>query len=499
MKKILMSVFMCFMAFAAWAQVERPRLVVGIVIDQMRWDYLYYYQDKYGDGGLKRLLREGFSCENQMINYVPTVTAVGHSSLYTGSAPSAHGIASNDFYLDGKRIYCCDDPNVKGVGTTSKAGNMSPVNMLGTTIGDQLRIATNFKSKVIGVALKDRASILPAGHSANAAYWYDKEVGGFITSTWYMNELPEWVKKFDKKECPKPGYDPKVHPDGVTLTFKMAEAALKNEQMGKTEGGCDMLCISVSSTDAISHRTGTWFSPGKENEEVYMTLDRDLTAFLNTLDAEVGKGNYLLFLSADHGGTHNPNTAKAHRLPGGGWDSAATLKNVNSALCAQFGVEGKFIKDAIGASLYLDHELINQNKLCYEKVKAAAIKELRKDHTLQWVVDYEKAAYAPIPEWVRERIINGYYYGRSGDIMAITHPGFFDWNVGPNDFGAQHGAWTPADTHIPLVFMGWHVKHGYTNRKTFMTDAAPTVCSMLHVEMPTACLGNPIVEITDQK
>ena len=146
--------------------------------------------------------------------------------------------------------------------------------MLGTTIGDQLRIATNFKSKVIGVALKDRASILPAGHSANAAYWYDKEVGGFITSTWYMNELPEWVKKFDKKECPKPGYDPKVHPDGVTLTFKMAEAALKNEQMGKTEGGCDMLCISVSSTDAISHRTGTWFSPGKENEEVYMTLDR---------------------------------------------------------------------------------------------------------------------------------------------------------------------------------------------------------------------------------
>ena len=279
----------------------------------------------------------------------------------------------------------------------------------------------------------------------------------------------------------------------------MAEAALKNEQMGKTEGGCDMLCISVSSTDAISHRTGTWFSPGKENEEVYMTLDRDLTAFLNTLDAEVGKGNYLLFLSADHGGTHNPNTAKAHRLPGGGWDSAATLKNVNSALCAQFGVEGKFIKDAIGASLYLDHELINQNKLCYEKVKAAAIKELRKDHTLQWVVDYEKAAYAPIPEWVRERIINGYYYGRSGDIMAITHPGFFDWKVGPNDFGAQHGAWTPADTHIPLVFMGWHVKHGYTNRKTFMTDAAPTVCSMLHVEMPTACLGNPIVEITDQK
>ena len=159
MKKLIFSVLLCCVAIVASAQVQRPKLVVGIVIDQMRWDYLYYYYDKFGEGGMKRLINEGFSCDNQMLNYVPTITGVGHSSIYTGAVPAANGIPGNDFYLDGKRIYCTDDPTVKGVGTDSKAGNMSPKNMLGTTIGDMLRCATDFRSKVIGIALKDRASM----------------------------------------------------------------------------------------------------------------------------------------------------------------------------------------------------------------------------------------------------------------------------------------------------------------------------------------------------
>ena len=230
MKKIFLSLLVCIMALTASAQVARPKLVVGLVIDQMRWDYMYYYYDKYGEGGMKRLMAEGFSCDNQMLNYVPTITGVGHSSIYTGAVPAANGIPGNDFYLDGKRVYCTDDPDVKGVGTDSKAGCMSPKNMLGTTIGDMLRCATDFRSKVIGIALKDRASILPAGHAANAAYWYDKSVAGFITSSYYMDALPDWVKKFNRSSGMKKGYDPKSGADGVTLTFNMAEAALKNEQ-----------------------------------------------------------------------------------------------------------------------------------------------------------------------------------------------------------------------------------------------------------------------------
>ena len=497
MKKIFLSLLMCFMAITASAQVSRPKLVVGLVVDQMRWDYMYYYYDKFGEGGMKRLMSEGFSCDNQMLNYVPTITGVGHASIYTGAVPAAHGISGNDFYIGEKRVYCTDDPNVKGVGTEDKAGKMSPVNMYGTTIGDMLRAATNFRSKVIGVALKDRASILPAGHSANAAYWYDKSVAGFITSTYYMDKLPDWVKKFNREAGMKKGFDPKGDPCGVGLTFRMAEAAMKNEQLGKGDV-TDMLCVSISSTDAISHITGTWLSPGKENETVFLALDREMKAFFDALDAQVGKGNYLLFLTADHGGSHNPNTLKEHKLPGGGCNMGEKMRIVNERLKAEFGVDIKYAKDVIGEGMYLDHKLIAENKLCLDKVKAAAIRVLQEDPELQWVVDYEKAAYASVPQWIRERIINGYNHSRSGDIILMPRINYFEWGVAKDFYGSSHGTWTPADTHIPLVFMGWNIKPGHTNRRTCMDDTAPTVCSLLHIQMPDACTGNPILEITDK-
>ena len=498
MKKIILSVLMCCVAIMASAQIERPKLVVGLVVDQMRWDYLYYYYDKYGEGGMKRLLSEGFSCENQMLNYVPTVTGVGHASIYTGAGPATNGIASNDFYLNGKRIYCCDDPNVKGVGTKSKAGNMSPCNMLGTTIGDMLRAATDFKAKVYGVAIKDRAAILPAGHAANGAFWYDKSVAGFITSSYYMDKLPDYVVKFNKQLGMKQGYDPKTHADGVTATFGIAETILKAENLGQN-GTTDMLCVSISPTDAISHQTGTWLSPGKENEEVFLTLDRDMKKFFDALDQQVGKGNYLLFLTADHGGTHNPNSMREHKLPGGSWDKGAAVKKVNEALSAKFGVEGKYVKDAIGFCLYINHELIANNNLCESKVKAAVVDEIQKDSNVIAAFEYEKAATAPIPQWLRERVVNGYFRGRTGEIYVMAKANYFDWNVGKDFYGSTHGAWNHADTHIPLVFMGWHIKPGKTNKLTFMVDTAPTVCSMLHIQTPDASTGNPIVEVVDQK
>ena len=497
MKKAILSVIVCCMAMMATAQTARPKLVVGLVVDQMRWDYMHYYYDRYGEGGMKRLMAEGFSCDNQMLNYVPTVTGVGHAAIYTGAAPATSGIAANDFYLGDKRIYCCDDPAVKGVGTTSAAGKMSPVNMLGSTIGDMLRMATDFRAKVVGVALKDRASILPAGHSANAAYWYDKSVAGFISSTYYMDKLPQWVDKFNRQAGMKKGYDPKLHADGVTLTFRMAEAALKNEQLGQHDV-TDMLCVSISSTDAISHETGTWFSPGKENEEAFLALDRGMKEFFDALDAQVGKGNYLLFLTADHGGTHNPNTLRQHKLPGGCWDGGAAMQTVNEKLKKEFGADIKYIKDVIGESVYLDHKAIAAAGLCLDKVTDAAVRLLKEDDTLSFVSSYDKISTAPIPQCIRERVINGYYRGRSGDIMAMPKPNYFDWKVNPDFYGSNHGAWNPADTHIPLVFMGWNVKPGHTHRLTNMVDTAPTVCAMLNLQMPDACTGNPICELTDR-
>ena len=179
---------------------EKPKLVVGIVVDQMRWDYLSRYYDQFTKNGFRRLIDEGFSCDNCQINYVPTITAIGHTSAYTGATPAFHGICGNNFYIDGRKVYCTTDTTVDVVGTDNKKkGQMSPRNLLSTTIGDQLRLHTDFRSKVIGVSYKDRAAILPAGHSANAAYWLDTKNVQFITSTYYMTALPEWAKQFNQQ------------------------------------------------------------------------------------------------------------------------------------------------------------------------------------------------------------------------------------------------------------------------------------------------------------
>lgn len=475
------------------AQVQRPKLIVGLAVDQMRWDYLYFYYDKYGEGGLKRLLNEGFSCQNNMINYVPTVTAIGHSSIYTGSVPALTGIAGNNFHIDGKPVYCCDDASVKGVGSDTKAGKMSPRNMFATTIGDELKLATDFNSKVIGIALKDRASILPAGHSADAAYWYDSKAGHFITSTYYMDRLPQWVEDFNKKNHTKPGFDIKPTNEGVTMTFKMAEAALENEKLGQ-EGRTDMLCVSVSSTDAIGHAFGT---RGKQNYEVYMQLDRDLAHFLSVLDQKVGKGNYLFFLSADHGGAHNPNFLKKHKLPSGGWDTKATMDSLNEHLKSKFGADLKYVNDIIDCRLYLDRNAMEAKGLDYEKVKAEAVAFLNRDPQFAYVVDFENVASQTIPEPLRERIVNGYNRLRSGDITVVLRPDYLNLRFDDNYVGTNHSMWNPYDSHIPLIFMGWNVEHGETSTPTHIVDIAPTVCAMLHIQMPSACVGNAILPVVE--
>ena len=365
------------LATTAWAgqKIERPKLVVGLVVDQMRWDYLYYYYEDFVEGGLKRLVDEGYSYENCMINYVPTVTAIGHASIYTGSTPALHGICGNDFYDHTLRswTYCCRDNAVDAVGSDSRAGKMSPRNMLGNTIGDQLRLSNDFKSRVFGVAMKDRAAILPAGHSANAAYWYDNSVGHFISSTYYMQELPKWVREFNKRNATKPGEDQKMKPEGVTLTFKMAEALLENERLGQGDV-TDMLWVSISCTDANAHEYGT---RGEQTIAAYKQLDRDLAHFLSLLDRRIGRGRYLLFLSADHGGAHNPNFMKRNHLPAGGWSASGTVRNINKRLADKYGVD-KLAVGNYGDFIFLDHARIDSAGLDIQELKLEAIAEAEK-------------------------------------------------------------------------------------------------------------------------
>lgn len=489
MKKTLLSILLFLVAIIpSTAQVERPRLVVGLVVDQMRWDYLYYYYNDYGADGLKRLLDEGFSYENTQINYSPAVTAIGHSSIYTGSVPAFTGIAGNWFWENGQPTYCCADTTVKSVGSNSREGQMSPRKMLGTTIGDELHLATDFHSKVIGVALKDRAAILPAGHSANAAYWWDTSAGHFVSSTFYMNDLPQWVKDFNKANHTKPKFNIKTNDDGVTMTFRMAEAALDNEQLGQTAGQTDMLTISISSTDAIGHEYST---RGPENKSVYLRLDRDVATFLKHLDEEVGKGNYLLFLTADHGASHNYNFLKSHRIPADGWDYDKSVSELNKYLRSQF--PSMTSDPVLGEDNY--HFFFNDKAYSAEekqKVIDASVEYLKQDPQFLYVVDNEKIAVSSIPEPIKSRLINGIFRGRSGEITVVTRPQIFGATVSPDYKGTSHGQPMAYDVHIPFVLYGWHVDHGESTKPVNITDIAPTICAMLHIQMPDAAIGNSV-------
>lgn len=489
------SIILLAIAMLVQAQVERPKLVVGFVVDQMRWDYLYYHYNDYGEGGIKRMLAEGFSCENTMIPYVPTVTAIGHTSIYTGSTPALHGICGNNFYIDGRKVYCTEDSTVMSVGSSTKHGKMSPRNNMASTIGDQLKLATDFQAKVVGVALKDRASILPAGHAADGAYWWDDDAKCFITSTFYMNELPKWVQQFNKRISKEKKKDPKNLPEGVALTVDMALAALENEALGEDDI-TDMLAVSVSTTDIIGHAVGT---RAPETKAAYLQLDHDLARLFNELDSRVGQGKWLFFLSADHGAAHNYNFLAEHRIPGGGWEGWNLVKPLNEYLQGKFSVAENLVIGDADYRFYLNHEAIERLGLKLCDVKHEAMAWLAKDKDrIEFVIDFANAQNATVPDLLRQRLCNGFNPHRSGDITVVTRPQVFLTKDNPEYKGTSHGAWNPYDAHIPCVFMGWNVKHGATNRPTAMTDIAPTICAMLHIQMPNACIGTAVTEVCDR-
>ena len=490
MKKLFFAVLliagsMCTTLAQSWGAYERPKLVIGIVVDQMRWDYLDYYYQKFGEGGFKRLVNEGYNCDNNFINYVPSVTAAGHTSNYTGSVPAINGIVGNNFHINGKSVYCTDDPTVDPVGSNSKEGKMSPRNLLVSTMGDQLKLATDFKSKVIGISLKDRASILPAGHAADAAYWFDYKNGVFISSTYYMQKLPQWVNDFNRKH--RQTQDIRTTPMGNNIVADMAIAAINGEDLGN-HSVTDFLAVSFSSTDYFCHKFGT---RAPNTEEAYVKLDADLARIFDLLDKKLGKGNYLAFLSADHAASHNADFQTEHKLSAGVITDHLTVDAANKYLSEHFHVNTPLINEWKEYRLYLDHSAIENAKLNLTDVENALCDYLVRDEKIQYAVPFEKVATSTIPAVIKEKIINGYNPKRSGDIQVIPVVGVYADDAKPLG-GTTHGTWCPFDTHIPLIFYGWNVPKGHTNRETHITDLAATVCAMLHIQMPNGCVGTPI-------
>ncbi len=536
------------MAFAASAQApkaaqsnisSKPKLIVGIVVDQMRWDYINQFKPYFtSQQGFMRFVNEGASCNNNLIPYVPTVTACGHAAVYTGSTPALHGISGNNWFdnFKQKSVYCVEDANVVSVGVEgSPAGKMSPVNLWTTTIGDELKLATNFKSKVFGISIKDRGAIIPAGHSADGAFWYDSKSGNFISSSYYGKNLPKWVTDYNNqhrvdsfytkgwnlslaKNIYEANCDGDINayeatpfgaeqkglpyslsqfigkdyskiastPYGNDLIVEMTEKALINEQLGKDEV-TDLLAISFSSPDYIGHSFGpnAW-----ETFDSYIKLDVQLAQLFASLDKQVGKNNYTVFLTADHAVANIPAFAKKHNLPGG-LISESTLKKELGQELVKKGFDASLISAINEYNIHFNHKLMDSLDVDQDDLFKIVRDYVEQKPGILQVIESREAAEAPLPAQLRERIVNGFNPQRSGDLFIVTKSGYMDGYP----TGTTHGVFYNYDAHIPLLWFGNGIKKGQVNTVNYMTDIAPTVTTLLGIQMPSGSIGKPITEV----
>ena len=539
MKKLIVFVTIALVtAFGLKAQ-ERPKLVVGIVVDQMKMEYLYRFSDDFSPNGFKRLMNDGFVFQNMHYNYMPTYTAPGHASIYTGATPSVHGIVGNGWFSRklGKTMYCTDDASVKTIGDGSKEeGEMSPKNLQATTITDELRMATNFKGKVIGLSMKDRGAILPAGHFANWAFWYSN-TGSFVSSSFYGDALPKWVTKFNSEkrymsyfkkgwDLYKPAatyneslpdnnpYEGKLHgsetptfpydlkkmyekkdagiikatPFGNDLLAEFAMEAIKSEELGK-DNITDFLAVSFSSTDYVGHLLGP---RSMELQDTYLRLDQTIADFLTYLDKTVGKGNYLLFLTADHAGAENVGYLKDNKYA----VDYISPKTIRSSLT-------EFSNQTFGADLVLNYSnfnlFFNKEIIKTKGLELSKVKQAFKDYFM--TQDYIKRAYTEEEilastgaDYFLDFIAKGFDATQNGDIVILEKPGYSEHAL----LGTSHGTAYSYDTHVPAIFYGWQIKAGESYNKKDITEIAPTIAQKIKVTFPNGTESKVLEEVLNK-
>jgi len=523
------------------SEPKRPKLIIGITVDQMRYDYLYKYWDDYGKAGFKRLVAEGASFENAQYSYSPTLTACGHACIFTGTTPAYNGIAGNDWWerKEKKRIYCASDPAVKGVGTSSDAGKMSPHRLQAYTMGDAMKMFTNQRSKVIGISLKDRGAILPAGRSADAAYWFvGYQEGNWVSSSWYMENLPRWVDDFNAKKLPdtylQQGWKPslpeasldrcaadnnpyevpfkgttrpvfpynldslraannnfelmKEIPAGNTMTIEFAKACINGESLGK-DAITDFLAISFSATDYVGHRFGPH---SRENREVYARLDQDLGEFLNFLDSEIGRNNYLLFLTADHGGADVPSYAMEHQLATGYFKTSQLKPVLEDFLKKEYGIDSLLLHaEKEGFQIYLNRPLIAQKKLSQNEIEDKVAMYLNDYPGVQKAFPGHVLRSGTATDPIALKFQRGCHSHRSGDVFFSLIPGWLDYSMQ----GTHHGAPYVYDAHVPLIFFGAGISVMRSNTPVAIEDIVPTLSYLTRMPLPNANTGTPIPDL----
>ena len=535
MKYLVALLFVLTFNYYGYVQEEQPKLVVGIVVDQMRYDYLTRFYEKYGDGGFKRMMNEGFNCKNNHFNYIPTKTGPGHASVYTGTTPKYHGVIANDWWDKEakKMVYCAGDTSVAPVGTDANMERMSPHRMKTTTFADENRLFTQMRGKTIGISIKDRGAVLPAGHTANAAYWFrGKDEGNFVTSSFYMENLPDWVQKFnDSKQVEsylkewntlydissytesgpdlnnfEAGFDGKetatfpynlkklskkndgfdilkVSPYGNSIVADFAIEAIKSESLGK-DNITDVLTVSFSSTDYIGHNFGV---SSKEIQDTYIRLDKDLERLFQVLDEEVGKGEYTVFLTADHGAVEVPSYLQSVKIPAGYVERSDRKEKFQKFLTETYG-STEIVESISNDQIFLNRAIVKALGLDLDAVQEEIANEQLTYKNIYKVYTATTMNNTHFESGVEHLLQMGYNQKRSGDILLLDDPAFISyWKT-----GTTHGSGLNYDTHVPLLLFGKGIKHGQTFKKTEITDIAPTISALLGISFPNFAIGQPM-------
>lgn len=526
--------------FPVFSQIEPPKLIVGIVVDQMRFDYVNRYWDEFSDGGFKRLVGQGYQFTNTHYNYIPTYTGPGHASIYTGTTPSSHGVIANSWFDKNSQSYqyCVGDQSMNTLGADNASGEMSPSQMLNTTFGDELRLFTMNRSKVIGVALKDRSAILPAGHMGNFAFWFDSESGNFVSSSYYGNRLPKWLRQLNKKNLCEaylsqdwnlllnskiydeslvdnsvyeepfigektPKFPHKLSdllvengkglikstPFGNSLTKDIAIAAIEGEDLGSDQY-TDLLAVSFSSPDYVGHQFGV---DSKETQDTYLRLDRDLSSFLSYLEQKFGIENVLVFLTSDHGAVRTPSYLNDVKVPSGYFDAEEPINQLKVFLRNIYG-PGDWVKSYGNAQIYLNKDLIFEKYMSLQEVQQQTADFMMRFEGVQKAVCGRTLERSEFQNGDLASLQKGYSVKRSGDVLLVLNPAWIEYSR----TGTTHGSGYTYDQHVPLIWFGWKVESGRSDEKVDVTDIASTLSNLLGISFPNGSqskvLPIPLIE-----
>ena len=512
----LVRLLLTFLAAAAILPAAPPKLVLAIVIDQFRYDYLLRFRSDY-HSGFARLLEKGAVFTDAHYLHAATVTAVGHGTFLTGATPSISGIIANEWYdrESGQTVTSVSDPATKLVGGNTDRAGSSPRRLLVSTVGDELKIQRG-ESRVIGISIKDRSAILPAGHMADGAYWYDDHANAWVTSSYYRGELPDWAKKlnqeqpaaryagakwlpFDAKgDSAKPfcsmTKDTGVRfcgsieatPWGNEMIEEFAERALEGENLGH-HASTDVLAVSFSSNDYVGHAVGP---DDPAVRDISIRTDRLLGKLFDAIDGRIGAGNTLVILTADHGVAPVPEVNQARKMPGGRLNGGELTAKITDALAKRFG-PGKWLLASSGGMLYFNQDLIRAQKLDPAEVELVAAEAGLEQHHIARVYTRSQLVDGAVQHDEISRAFSvGFFGQRSGDLFVLQEPYYLFEAT-----GTSHGTPYDYDNHVPVIFLGPGIKPGKYSTRIAVNDIAPTLAEILNVEQPSGSIGRILSEI----